>query len=302
MTLCSLRIDAEYKDLIYSFPNSDIPSIKVLRSSDGTYIINSPAFIQTAGFNIGFQIKFDASGNPYIYHNQVSDVPSNVPYPEIFILFTFPLTVSFLLTQAERQIRYTLNLTNMTGYAIIAENGQLTIINTQLNMLSRLNTLNIPNVVKPRVIITALNTTDGKEISEIVVQVVDVYSYKICKKILTEQFVGEETTSSFYIYNPKFTKVLLGTGCTLYDQISNLAKQDPNTYQTILNYSVIKYAIATLIYGNLNLKYMYRCYNKQFLHDLKNSRFSNFLPLFTIPNPPQYDFTTTHKYFKCGTC
>ena len=152
--------------------------------------------------------------------------------------------------------------------------------------------------VQPKVIIAALNTVDGLEVSEIGVTVIDEYNYKICKnKLIVTSANVIDATSKFALYHPEFSDVIQGCGCTFVEKLIDLVGYNYDTYIPILVYAIIKYTIATLVYGNANLKYLYQSFNTQFLIDLQNSHFSNFYPIFTVPSPPLYDFTQTYKYF-----
>ena len=153
----------------------------------------------------------------------------------------------------------------------------------------------------PRLLIVALNTTDGLEVSEIGVTVIDVFNYKMCrnKLIISEAVRGD---AEFTLYHPEFADVIDGCGCTFVEKLINLVGYDYKLYIPILVYAIIKYTLATLIYGIASIKFLYQNFNTQFLQDLQNSRFSNFYQVFTVPNPPLYDFTQTYKYFKWSEC
>ena len=148
----------------------------------------------------------------------------------------------------------------------------------------------------PRVIISALKTTNGLEVSEIAARVSDTMTYTLCNNKLS-QSLSSSTTSILEIYHTDFSTVILGCGCTFVEKLISLVGGDYQVYIPILVYTILKYVIALLIYGDLNVKYLYRSFNNQFLCDLKNSRFSNFYEVFTVPNPPFYDFTETDQYF-----
>ena len=155
------------------------------------------------------------------------------------------------------------------------------------------NTTTMP---RPHVNISALNTTNGLEVSEIAVRISDTMTYSLCNKKLS-QSLSSSITSTLEIYHTEFSTVILGCGCTFIEKLISLVGGDYQVYIPIVVYTILKYVIALLIYGDLNVKYLYRSHNNQFLCDLKDSRFSNFYEVFTVPNPPFFDFTETDKYF-----
>ena len=106
--------------------------------------------------------------------------------------------------------------------------------------------------------------------------------------------------SKFYKY-PKINKVLLGDGCLLVDQFLFIINKfgltidiDTFTGQMAL-YSMLRYVLSYLLYGNFSVNYLRRRYAQQFLIDLEASRFSEFLVVFV---DPQYGLTEFGKYFK----
>ena len=116
----------------------------------------------------------------------------------------------------------------------------------------------------PRVIISALNTTNGLEVSEIAAQVFDTMTYSLCNNKLS-QSLSSSTTSTLEIYHTEFSTVILGCGCTFVEKLISLVGGDYKVYIPILVYTILKYVIALLIYGDLNVKYLYRSHNNQFL-------------------------------------
>lgn len=99
---------------------------------------------------------------------------------------------------------------------------------------------------------------------------------------------------------PKIVSVLIGTGATMSDKLNNiLLKQPVNTapQQFILNiilYSMLRYFLSYLLYGNFDINYLLNQYTKQFLHDLKHSQYQNFLDYFSNINSPIFGY---EQYF-----
>ena len=181
---------------------------------------------------------------------------------------------------------------------------QRQLIPSQNSVSSSINTIMETcnsSVAAPRLLIIASNTTDGLEVSEIGVTVIDIFNYKMCRnKLIISEAVRDD--AEFTLYHPEFADVIEGCGCTFVEKLINLVGYDYKLYIPILVYAIIKYTLATLIYGIASIKFLYQNFNTQFLNDLQNSRFSNFYQIFTVPNPPLYDFTQTYKYFKWSAC
>ena len=97
---------------------------------------------------------------------------------------------------------------------------------------------------------------------------------------------------------PKIVNVLKGEGKTMWDKVNNLYI----TYQpeilgldflsNVIQYSMLKYILGELLYGEFDKKYILNKYNDQLLKDLKNSEYKNFLPFFTTSEYKDY-----YKYF-----
>ena len=206
--------------------------------------------------------------------SHVNDTPTNLP--------TNMINMNTIMNQINTQTNVPTNMINM---------------NTIMSQINNMGTDSGTDSMAPRIIIEALNTTNGLEVSEINVEVIDVYNYTLCKNNLTQNQTNETTSSILEIYHPEFSDVILGCGCTFVEKLISLVGNYYHLYIPILVYAILKYVLALLIYGDQNLKYLYRSFNDQFLSDLKNSRFSNFYQVFTVPNLPIYDFTQTDKYF-----
>lgn len=275
-------------------------------------------------------IGTNTPGLPYVFIDVARgyNVPSNAPRSSMQFMSidptVIPFVFSFIMTLPDGQYKYTLELdvssSIQSGYAQYTANSQHK-SPLQFSSITAIATATIPNIMNvmnnrsythydnsnneketyPQLIIDALNTSDGKQVSEIRIEVTDVYTYKLCNECLQVKKICAVTTSHFFIYAPDFANVILGCGCTFYDKIYSIV-DNMYLYDTIVIYSIIKYVLATLIYGKLDIHFLDRCFNKQFLSDLKHSRFSDFLFLFTVPNPPEYDFTQTYKYFICDCC
>ena len=61
-------------------------------------------------------------------------------------------------------------------------------------------------------------------------------------------------------------------------------------------YSLLKYILSRLLYGNFSVKYLSRCLNERFLEDLNDSPYWEFAFFFTDEEVGLTDFG---RYFKC---
>lgn len=87
---------------------------------------------------------------------------------------------------------------------------------------------------------------------------------------------------------------------TAFDKMSNIYLRQffPITLaEFILNittYSMLRYILAKVLYGNFNINYLLNRYTSKFLHDLQNSRFCRFIPNFTDPDSALFGY---EQYF-----
>ena len=57
---------------------------------------------------------------------------------------------------------------------------------------------------------------------------------------------------------------------------------------------MLKYVLSRIMYGNFNIKYILNKYHNKFINDLSNTRFCNFVTLFTDPNSKIFGY---ERYF-----
>jgi hypothetical protein len=94
---------------------------------------------------------------------------------------------------------------------------------------------------------------------------------------------------------PKIVSVLKGSGCDMWNKLSNLVNTDPpetsgqDFLVRIVYYSMLKYILGYLLYGKFSKKYILNKYHKQLLKDLKNSQYNNYLPFFTTSKYKDYN-------------
>jgi len=176
------------------------------------------------------------------------------------------------------------------------------------NTLTALNNLRNDELTIPSIDINFQSLIDGSDIGNtvfVIIDNVDYYNHK------TTPIIPNYTCKSFQTNNPKTTifskacplisNVLRGIGNTAYEKIvylmENVVTDQNDAYDfalLLVKYSMLKYILARLMYGNFNIKYILNKYNKKFLNDLSNTRFCKFVYDFTNPNSNIFGF---NKYF-----
>lgn len=175
----------------------------------------------------------------------------------------------------------------------------------------------IPNVTVrvPSINIQGQTTVNGDYLSDFTFIIKDKYKYydydcKIlknkkchCEPIYIDQCKLKTTT--FLIFNPEMQCVVKGKGKTLQDKLLYYYNKHPEIgpsftqdfYEPMILYGMLKYILAKLLYGDFNINYLCRNFNKQFFKDLKHSRFCGFIEFFEDPANGIIDFD---EYFiKC---
>lgn len=178
---------------------------------------------------------------------------------------------------------------------------------------------NTTEVRVPIVDIYAQTTVNADFLSDCTFIIQDKYKYKKPKNIVEEcckngkgcackkHYYPEKKlkTTNFYQVSPPLQDVVKGKGCTIREKLLNYYDKHQEIgpsfkddfYEPMILYSLLKYILARLIYGDFNIGYLYRNYNDQFFEDLANSRFCGFIEFFNNPDNGIYDFD---KYFICG--
>ena len=165
---------------------------------------------------------------------------------------------------------------------------------------------NIFNTIKvPSIFIDFQTLIDGSDIGNTILEVTDKFQYYNHK---TTPIISNYNCQVININDPKITRfdkscpkivsVLKGIGETAYDKISYL--HDDNIidfydfYINLVKYSMTKYLLSRIMYGQFNIKYVLNKYNNKFLKDLRNTRFCNFVNEFTNPNSDIFGY---EQYF-----
>lgn len=186
-------------------------------------------------------------------------------------------------------------------------NGKI-INNTILNRNIDNSILNSNMIIEiPILNIFGQTLIDGSDVGNIIFTINDEFTYYY-KKILKNT-----KCDTYFIDLDHLKKTVFQKSCPLmvtvfkgkkYDLIRKVAsvydpfKNDPiflNFYKDVLFYGMLKYILSRILYGNFNINYLLRKYNEKFLNDLRDSRFCNFIPYFTDPISPIFEF---NKYFK----
>lgn len=121
---------------------------------------------------------------------------------------------------------------------------------------------------------------------------------------------SKENIETFYSKRPNIKKVLICCGDSLLEQTNKInsiyhkRKANCEFFGEILIYCAIRYMLGGLINGSIfSCKWLYANNYKKFIYDLENSEFSEFVTLFTQPQPEYgVDFRDFNKYFKSCPC
>ena len=140
--------------------------------------------------------------------------------------------------------------------------------------------------ISPLIFINSQTLIDGSDVGNTIFTVVD-----------------NETT--IYEKNcPLTVSVLKGKGKTAAEKVENIflnTTMSLNLYQfglSMLIYSMLRYILSKLLYGNFNINYLLGKYYKNFLKDLKNSKYNNFLKDFIGPDGKYYKYNEYFLYDK----
>jgi len=165
---------------------------------------------------------------------------------------------------------------------------------------------NIFDTIKvPSIFIDFQTLIDGSDIGNTILEVTDQFEYYNHK---TTPIIPNYKCQVIQINDPKITRfgkpcpkivsVLKGIGETADEKISYLHKNNIidfyNFYINLVKYSMTKYLLSRIMYGQFNIKYVLNKYNNKFLKDLRNTRFCNFVNEFTNPNSDIFGY---EQYF-----
>jgi len=175
----------------------------------------------------------------------------------------------------------------------------------------------------PSIVIQGQTTYNGEYISDMTFTIKDKYKYYDCKNVIDYHKKCNDCSKScnackhyyypysklkttiFLEFGPPMQKVVKGKGCTLREKLVNYynnhiilnAPTFDDFYEQMILYGMLKYILCKILYGDFNIHYLYRNFNKQFFKDLANSRFCGFIEFFDNPDNHIIDYD---KYFICG--
>jgi hypothetical protein len=156
----------------------------------------------------------------------------------------------------------------------------------------------------PEIFINSKTLIDGSDIGSTIFTIQDQYQYYKEEKI-------DNSCQNYYIDSNKIKTTIFEQCCptivsvlidvpgiypmcntkkTMLDKLSNILLAQPvntNSQQFILNiisYSMFRYILSRLLYGNFDINYLLGRYFIKFLKDLENSRFCRFLNDFIDPS------------------
>ena len=228
-----------------------------------------------------------------VYQIQLSSCFGNAPVN--FITVTFVPFVPFVQNQ---QITVSdINVTNSsTSLMILPDTSSMALPED-------------PQVLIPIVDIFAQTTLNGSDIGELFTIIKDTTNYNDNKahgRCEIRYAKPEELiTTELMRCCPFIVSVLKGKGKTAKEKVLYLlSKQrencvtlsEYNFYYNIISYSMIKYVLARLIYGEFNINILLNKYNQKCLKDLKNSRFCGAIPLFEDRRSSIYGYNIYFKW------
>lgn len=168
----------------------------------------------------------------------------------------------------------------------------------------------------PEIFINSQTLIDGSDIGSTIFTIQDQYQYYKEEKIdnsCQNYYIDSNNikTTIFEQCCPTIVSVLIdvpgiypmcNTKKTMLDKLSNILLAQPvntNSQQFILNiisYSMFRYVLSRLLYGNFDINYLLGRYFQKFLKDLENSRFCRFLDDFIDPNSSIYGYDQYFLY------
>ena len=167
------------------------------------------------------------------------------------------------------------------------------------------------NVRVPIITIQGQTTFDSQYLADMLFTICDDQQYYKCKPLKSccgVYYIKPEQVlqTQFRACGIELQKVVKGANTlSLNDKLLNIYNQFTSIlgpsfydfYQNFILYAMAKYILARVLYGDFNLDYLYKSFNRQFLEDLSNSRFCGFLTLFEDCNSSVYGF---NQFFKSG--
>lgn len=103
--------------------------------------------------------------------------------------------------------------------------------------------------------------------------------------LLDYKIISDSKQYQVKIINPNFWLVLLGSGLSFRDNVVSLQIN----IEEMAAYCAIKLILTALLYGQINLKYLFQNCHHKFIIDLAASSFSEFTKFFKLPQYKNYE-------------
>jgi len=253
--------------------------------------------------------------------NGVKSIVEGNNIPGILVNFNKVLDVIIVLSEKSERLKdcsYKLGDQYRLVFGGIGPDTQIKIYFTRINRVDKndscVNYLNSSNDLRnnkttiPSINIDFQSLIDGSDIGNTVFTIIDKVNYHNHN---TTPIIPNYTCKTIQINNPKttvfnkacplITNVLRGIGNTAYEKIvylmENVVTNQSYVYDfalLLVKYSMLKYILSRLMYGDFNINYVLNKYDTKFLNDLSNTRFCKFVYDFINPNSNIFGF---NKYF-----
>ena len=244
---------SDYEGFTAIHPEIEVCDVTTMTTIDSAY--NGKCDISLCGFN--FQATF-TKNNINISDPHISFISQGaslllVSNDEI----SFVIQINFIGNpDVYYDITVKLNLSNMSIVKVS--------YTSSIRLAIFYNKLQAPNIK-----ILGQTLIDGSDIGNV------IFTIKTLKQTI------------FEIECLKIVSVVIGNALTLRDKIVDIwkiMKGDFNVfYKNIILYSMVRYILSALFYNNFTIRYLLKKYYKQFLVDLKNSKFNQSLEFFEDP-------------------
>jgi hypothetical protein len=164
----------------------------------------------------------------------------------------------------------------------------------------------------PKILIEGQTFNNGSDIANINFTIIDKFQYykdesivgTKCGYFYTKVDKLKETTFLKCCDSISLFNVLKGKGKNTLEKAEYLYSKNEDElkdigfikfyYNNLILYSMTRYILSKILYGNFNINYLLDKYNEQFLNDLQHSRFCTFLQLFEDCNA----FKSYNRFFK----
>jgi hypothetical protein len=258
-----------------------------------------------------YTITFGNPGNQFVLMFSLTFVPLNTIHNIFFS--TSSNSVSIVLSSGvplqigtyEMNDRYFIVFTSdqVTVYAgrkgsfdIHDNDIQNNILSNVVNNVNNNINNNINNYLRiPIINIYGQTLYNSENLSDMTFIIEDKYKYydntkrckNTCKLRYSDKYKLKKT--KFLLFDIPMLKVVKGKGKTLENKLlDTFYKYNPTIsfqdfYEKMIRYSMLKYILCKILYGDFNIDYLYRKYNKQFFKDLDHSRFCGFIEFFEDP-------------------